>query len=72
MLIKDYRHPKQVDVTPAPARRFPQLMAQLIKGGFTHGPLIVETHRRRPAVATGRGAGQRGVTSGKREKRWQH
>lgn len=44
MLIKDYRHPKQVDVTPGTGQvRFPQLMAQLIKGGFTHGPLIVET-----------------------------
>ncbi len=44
MLIKDYRHPKNVNVTPGTGEvRFPELMAQLIRGGFTHGPLIVET-----------------------------
>jgi len=33
-----------VDVTPGTGEvRFPQLMAKLIEGGFTHGPLIVET-----------------------------
>jgi sugar phosphate isomerase/epimerase len=44
MLIKDYRYPKNVDVTPGTGQvRFRELMARLAKGGFTHGPLIVET-----------------------------
>lgn len=44
MLIKDYRHPKRVDITPGTGQvRFRELMARLIQGGFTHGPLIVET-----------------------------
>jgi len=44
MLIKDYRHPRNVDVTPGTGLvRFPELMAQMVKDGFTHGPLIVET-----------------------------
>lgn len=44
MLIKDYRHPRNVDVTPGTGQvRFPELMRQLAQGGFTGGPLIVET-----------------------------
>ncbi len=42
--IKDYVHPKEVAVTPGAGQvDFPAVMAQLQKGGFTHGPLIIET-----------------------------
>ncbi len=44
MCIKDYRHPKIVSLTPGTGQvDFPVLMTKLIKGGFTHGPLVVET-----------------------------
>jgi len=44
MSVKDYRHPKNVDVTPGSGQvNFPAVMDRLKKGGFTHGPLIVET-----------------------------
>lgn len=44
MCVKDYRHPKIVSLTPGTGQvDFSVLMAKLIKGGFTHGPLIVET-----------------------------
>lgn len=44
MSVKDYRHPKNVDVTPGTGQvNFPAVMARLRKGGFTRGPLIVET-----------------------------
>ena len=44
MSIKDYKHPKNVALTPGTGQvDFPALMARLGKGGFTHGPLIVET-----------------------------
>ena len=43
MSVKDYRHPKEVLVTPGTGRvRFPEVMARLMKGGFTSGPLLVE------------------------------
>jgi sugar phosphate isomerase/epimerase len=42
--IKDYRHPKQVDVTPGDGQLdFRGVLARLKRGGFTHGPLVVET-----------------------------
>ena len=42
--IKDYRHPKQVDVTPGEGQvDFRAVFGRLKKGGFTGGPLIVET-----------------------------
>ena len=42
--IKDYRHPKQVDVTPGDGQvDFRGVLAQLKKGGFTGGPLLIET-----------------------------
>lgn len=42
--IKDYRHPKQVDVTPGTGQvDFPAVFARLKKGGLTHGPLLIET-----------------------------
>lgn len=44
MSVKDYLPPKRVDVTPGTGKvDFALVMARLIKGGFTHGPLIVET-----------------------------
>ncbi|MFZ2639777.1 MAG: sugar phosphate isomerase/epimerase family protein [Verrucomicrobiia bacterium] len=44
MCVKDYQHPKKVAVTPGTGQvKFPVLMARLAKGGFTHGPLIIET-----------------------------
>ncbi len=44
MSVKDYKHPKNVALTPGTGQvDFPALMARLGKGGFTHGPLLVET-----------------------------
>ena len=44
MSVKDYRDPKIVDITPGTGQvDFPKVMASLKKGGFTSGPLIVET-----------------------------
>jgi sugar phosphate isomerase/epimerase len=43
MCIKDYKHPKNVAVTPGTGQvDFPAVLARLQKGGFTHGPLIIE------------------------------
>ncbi len=43
MSVKDYRHPKNVQVTPGTGQvDFPKVMARLKQGGFTKGPLIVE------------------------------
>ncbi|MBA7479624.1 hypothetical protein ES707_15059 [subsurface metagenome] len=43
MCIKDYRHPKNVSVTPGTGQvDFPAVLARLRKGGFTHGPLVIE------------------------------
>ncbi len=43
MCIKDYKHPKNVMVTPGTGQvDFPKVMARLIQGGFTQGPLVVE------------------------------
>ncbi len=43
MSVKDYRHPKEVMITPGTGQvDFPAVMVRLIKGGFTKGPLIVE------------------------------
>ena len=44
MSVKDYKHPKEVMVTPGTGQvNFPAVLARLKKGGFTTGPLIVET-----------------------------
>ena len=44
MSVKDYKHPKKVAITPGTGQvDFPALMTRLAKGGFTHGPLLVET-----------------------------
>jgi len=43
MSVKDYKHPKNVSVTPGTGEvDFPAVLARLQKGGFTHGPLVVE------------------------------
>ena len=43
MCIKDYKHPKNVAVTPGTGMvDYPAVMARLKKGGFTSGPLVVE------------------------------
>jgi len=43
MCVKDYRHPKNVAVTPGTGQvDFPAVLARLEKGGFARGPLIVE------------------------------
>ncbi len=43
MSVKDFRMPKQVDVTPGTGMvNFPQVMQHLKRGGFTSGPLIIE------------------------------
>ncbi len=43
MCIKDYRHPKNVAVTPGTGKvDFPAVLARLEQGGFTGGPLVVE------------------------------
>ncbi len=53
MCVKDYRHPKEVMVTPGTGQvDFPKVLARLKKGGFTHGPLIVETLARGDEAAT--------------------
>jgi hypothetical protein len=43
MCIKDYKHPKNVAITPGTGQvDFPEVFARLKKGGFTRGPLIIE------------------------------
>ena len=43
MCVKDYKHPKNVSVTPGTGQvDFPAVLARLKKGGFTHGPLVIE------------------------------
>jgi len=43
MCIKDYRYPKEVNITPGTGQvDFPALFARLRQGGFTSGSLVVE------------------------------
>ena len=43
MCIKDYKHPKKVDITPGTGMvDFPAVLARLKQGGFTGGPLVIE------------------------------
>ncbi len=43
MCIKDFRDPEEVQVTPGTGRvDFRKLLDRLSRGGFTHGPLVVE------------------------------
>ncbi|MBI4661300.1 MAG: sugar phosphate isomerase/epimerase [Verrucomicrobia bacterium] len=47
MSVKDYLPPKEVMVTPGTGKvRFPEVIARLKQGGFTHGPLVVECLKR--------------------------
>ncbi len=47
MCVKDFKLPKDVYLTPGTGKvDFPAVMARLKKGGFTHGPLVVETLKR--------------------------
>ena len=49
MSVKDFRPPKEVLVNPGSGKvNFPAVFARLKKGGFTHGPLIVECLERGP------------------------
>jgi len=43
MCIKDYKHPKEVMLTPGTGQvNFPKVMARLAEGGFRRGALVVE------------------------------
>jgi len=47
MCVKDYKHPKNVLVTPGTGMvDFPAVLARLKKGGFRRGPLVVECLKR--------------------------
>jgi len=53
MCVKDYKHPKDVSVTPGTGQvDFPAVFARLKKGGFTHGPLVIECLDRGDAEQT--------------------
>ncbi len=44
MCVKDFKSPKSVDVTPGSGEvKFKQVMQELKRGGFTSGPLVIET-----------------------------
>jgi len=44
MCVKDYKHPKNVAVTPGTGQvDFPKVLSRLRKGGFTTGAMVVET-----------------------------
>ena len=43
MSVKDFRPPKQVDLTPGTGKvDFAKVLARLKQGGFRSGPLVVE------------------------------
>lgn len=43
MCVKDFRMPKDVDVTPGTGMvDFPKLFERMVQGGFTGGPLVIE------------------------------
>ncbi|MGO8732000.1 MAG: sugar phosphate isomerase/epimerase family protein [Terriglobia bacterium] len=43
MSVKDFRPPKQVELTPGTGKvDFAKVLSRLKQGGFTHGPLVVE------------------------------
>lgn len=55
MSVKDFKSPKEVLVTPGTGQvDFPKVLANLRKGGFKRGPLVVEClDRGEPAQVTG-------------------
>ena len=53
MCVKDYRPPKDVMLTPGTGQvDFAKVLARLAKGGFTGGPLVIETLARGDLKAT--------------------
>ncbi len=43
MSVKDFRAPKEVEITPGTGMvNFPKVLSRLKQGGFNHGPLVVE------------------------------
>jgi sugar phosphate isomerase/epimerase len=47
MSVKDFRPPKEISLTPGTGQvNWPALMARLKRGGFTRGPLLIETLER--------------------------
>jgi sugar phosphate isomerase/epimerase len=43
MSVKDFRPPKEVEITPGTGQvNFAKVLSRLQRGGFTHGPLVVE------------------------------
>ena len=43
MSVKDFRPPKEVEITPGSGKvNFAKVLSRLEGGGFTHGPLVVE------------------------------
>ena len=43
MCVKDFRPPKEVEITPGTGQvNFAKVLSRLQQGGFTHGPLVVE------------------------------
>jgi len=47
MCVKDFKLPKDVWVTPGTGKvNFAAVLARLKKGGFAHGPLVIETLKR--------------------------
>lgn len=43
MSVKDFRPPKEVEITPGTGEvDFAKVLSRLQRGGFTHGPLVVE------------------------------
>ncbi len=51
MCVKDYEHPKKVDVTPGTGQvDFRTVLARLKKGGLRGGPLVIECLTSRPTL----------------------
>jgi sugar phosphate isomerase/epimerase len=43
MCVKDYQHPKNVEITPGTGKvNFPVVISRLKKGGFKSGPMLIE------------------------------
>ena len=53
MCVKDYKHPRNVMLTPGTGQvDFPGVLARLKKGGFASGPLVVEALARGDLAST--------------------
>ena len=43
MCVKDYQHPKDVEINPGTGKvNFPEVISRLKKGGFKSGPMLIE------------------------------